>query len=128
MTNASDRIFVYGSLRRSAPGKHHPFLRDARFLGAATIRGRLYDLGPHSMMVPSPDGGRVHGEVYELPRDRAVECWRTLDDYEGSDFKRVRVFATLRNGTRRATWVYTSRKPLPKSARLIESGRYVAGR
>lgn len=121
---ASNRLFVYGSLRRSAPGKHHPFLRGARFLGVATIRGRLYDLGPYSMMVPSPSRGRVHGELYELDDETASGSWRVLDDYEGRDFKRVRVVATLRNGSRRSTWVYTSRKPPPKSARVIESGRY----
>jgi len=120
----SNRLFVYGSLRRSAPGKHHPFLRDARFLGVATIRGQLYDLGPYSMMVPSPSGGRVHGELYELHDATASESWKVLDDYEGREFKRVRVVATLRNGSRRSTWVYTSRKPPPQSARLIESGRY----
>jgi gamma-glutamylcyclotransferase (GGCT)/AIG2-like uncharacterized protein YtfP len=121
---AADRLFVYGSLRRSAPGNHHPFLRGARFVGVATIRGRLYDIGPHSVVVSARSGGLVHGELYELPADAAAEYWRTLDEYEGSGFKRIRVFANLRNGTRRVTWVYTPRKRPPKSARLIESGRY----
>jgi len=121
---ATDRLFVYGSLRRSEPGKHHPLLRGARFLGVATVRGRLYDVGPHSVVVPSRNGRLVHGELYELPADAAAESWRTLDEYEGRGFKRVRVFATVRNGTRRGTWIYTPRKRLPKSARLIESGRY----
>jgi len=84
----------------------------------------LYDLGPHSMMVPSPRGGRVHGELYELAGESAAASWETLDEYEGRSFKRVPVFATLRNGTRRTAWVYTSRARPPKSARLVESGRY----
>ena len=117
-------LFVYGSLRRTAPGRHHPLLRDARYVGAASISGSLYDLGRYSCIVRDSTRRRVFGELYDLPGETAQRTLRALDRYEGAEFARQRVYATLRDGTRRAAWAYVLRGRPPESARRIESGRY----
>jgi gamma-glutamylcyclotransferase (GGCT)/AIG2-like uncharacterized protein YtfP len=75
-------VFVYGSLRRG-DSAHARLRAGAVRLGPATIRGRLYDLGPYPAARPSRRPcERVHGERYRLTRPAALAA---LDMYEGCD-------------------------------------------
>ncbi len=122
MTNS---LFVYGTLKRRTPGKPHRLLRGAQFVGSASVRGKLYDLGRYPGLVRNgTTDDRVYGELYELPQTVAVRSLRTLDEYEGDEFDRRRMYATLSNGRRRASWVYVLRERPPESARPVRSGRY----
>jgi len=117
-------LFVYGTLKRSPPGKRHRLLRDARFVNVASMSGSLYDLGRYPGVVRDPkDRGRVFGEVYEIPDDDAHRALQALDKYEGSEFVRRRAYVTLRDGKRRSAWAYVLRKR-PRTARPLESGKY----
>lgn len=121
-------LFVYGTLKRSTPGKRHRLLRDARFVNVASMSGSLYDLGRYPGVVRDPkDRGRVFGEVYEIPDDDAHRALQALDKYEGSEFVRRRAYVTLRDGKRRSAWAYVLRKR-PGSARPVDSGRYARSR
>ncbi len=102
-----DLLFAYGTLGPSE-GDPGEWSEDA-------IRGRLFDLGPHPLLVgwDDPSAGWVAGHV--RPVDRA-EMEGELDAYEGvaeDYFRRVRVEA--RSG--RTVWVYVWPRPVPQYAR-----------
>ena len=125
----SVRLFVYGTLKRSAPGRPHALLRKARFVDTASVSGTMYDLGDYpGLRRDGSVGARVSGELYELPDEISADALRALDRYEGSEFDRQRVWTTMRGGTRRLAWAYVLRRRPPKSARQIESGRYARKR
>jgi gamma-glutamylcyclotransferase (GGCT)/AIG2-like uncharacterized protein YtfP len=121
-------LFVYGTLKRTPPGKRHRLLRDARFVNVASMSGSLYDLGRYPGVVRDPkDRGRVFGEVYEIPDEAAHRALQALDKYEGSEFVRRRAYVTMRDGKRRSAWAYVLRKR-PRTARPVDSGRYARSR
>lgn len=116
------RLFVYGTLKR---GSANPWSRrlwsQAVFLGAATVAGRLYDLGAFPALVETADGDSVvQGELAELAATQLLEL---LDAYEGPQYERVLRSARLEDGTEREAWVYVWRAPLGR-ARLIAGGRW----
>jgi len=122
-------IFVYGTLKRTAGTNAHKLLGPAKLLGRGSVRGSLYDLGRYPGLVREPsNGARVFGELYEIPEDVAQRTLRTLDAYEGGEFKRERLYVTLATGKRRIAWAYVLRRQPPKSARYLEHGRYAARR
>jgi len=126
-------LFAYGTLRpdRAPPG----IAAVARRLGrvaAATISGRLYDLGSYPGAVLDPcTNAKVHGEVLRLPDDPDVLA--RLDAYEGFDpseprrslFVRVTTRATLTDGRTLACWVYVYNRE-PAGAPLLAGGRWSA--
>ena len=122
-----ERLFVYGTLRRQSSA--HGLLEGSRYFAKASLGGTLYDLGQYPGLVrDNAGGGRVVGEVYELPNQTAHRMLRALDRYEGNEFVRRRTFVTLANGVRRAAWVYVLRSRPSRSVRKIESGRYPSRR
>jgi len=84
------RLFVYGSLRRGEENEMAALLhRHSRWLGAGTIRARLYAISWYSGAVASDDAAdAVHGDVFELGPAHAGEVMARLDAYEGADFAR----------------------------------------
>jgi gamma-glutamylcyclotransferase (GGCT)/AIG2-like uncharacterized protein YtfP len=146
----SPLLFVYGSLRRQFEG--HALLErlGARYIGRASVPGRLFDLGRfpgaiktnvvhepgqrlNSSQVnatPEPaEQPRVLGEIFQLRNpQRALSL---LDQYEGlrpsplvrSLYARELVEATLEDGERVVTWIYWLNR-LPKGMRRITSGDY----
>lgn len=118
-----DHIFVYGTLMTTASGALGRDMRDrlaraATSLGAATMPGRLFDLGdyPGASAADGP-ADIVHGEVLLL-RDRdATLGW--LDDYEGigrgaqaiGEYERVIEVATLADGRTVEAWFYRFLRP-----------------
>ena len=122
-------IFVYGTLKRGAPGHAHRLLNPARLVGHGSVRGLLYDLGRYPGLIrEGANGHRVFGELYEIPIPAAERTLRLLDAYEGREFKRERVYVALRNGRRRAAWTYVLRRQPPRSARHLEGGRFPSRR
>ena len=75
-------MFFYGTLMT-------PFNRPGRtrvsselvFKGRGSIHAALYDVGIYPAAIPTDDGGRVKGEVYEIRDPAAVLA--TLDEIEG---------------------------------------------
>jgi gamma-glutamylcyclotransferase (GGCT)/AIG2-like uncharacterized protein YtfP len=88
--DAPARLFVYGSLRRGEENEMAALLhRHARWLGAGTIRARLYAISWYSGAVASDDpGDAVHGDVFELDPSSAGGVIARLDAYEGAGFAR----------------------------------------
>src|SRR5262249_26308342 len=100
-------VFVYGTLKRESPKEPHRLLRSATYLSRASIRGTLYDLGRYPGLIRgSNSDDRVFGELYQLSEDDASRALRRLDEYEGNEYERRRVYVTLPSGRRKAAWTY----------------------
>jgi gamma-glutamylcyclotransferase (GGCT)/AIG2-like uncharacterized protein YtfP len=114
-------LFVYGTLRPFVDIEIAKWLRShARYLGSATARGRLYDLGAYPGMTTAyGSGDRVVGDVYRVTNRRV---FRVLDRYE-TKFVRERCVVRLARGARRIAWAYRYRRSVARAAR-IASGDY----
>lgn len=118
-------LFVYGSLRRDGAGSHHPLLSRARFAGAATVGGVLYQVDWYPGLVPNGEG-IVRGELYELPLPDVDRMLRSLDDYEGGGFVRRKVGATLDGAAPLDAWTYTYVGPVHALERIASGDFGVA--
>jgi|SRR5579864_6252234 len=111
---ASDRfapvlLFAYGTLGPAAGGT------SAQGWVADAVRGRLFDVGPHPVLIDwdDPHAGWVEGHARPVDECELLE---RLDPYEGVDkglFRRVEVIT--REG--RLVWLYVYPHPLPRGAR-----------
>lgn len=127
----SKYLFVYGTLLRDhAPAEISNVVGRLRRVGAAKMKGKLYDLGEYPAAVAAPgSNAKVFGQVFEVPGD--PEVLKALDQYEGYDpaspksslFLRQRRFVTLSGGRRVLSWVYLF-NGLPKSGHLLQHGSY----
>jgi gamma-glutamylcyclotransferase (GGCT)/AIG2-like uncharacterized protein YtfP len=107
-------FFFYGSLLpEQLPGAMAMMAPLMSSLGAATVRGRMYDLGTHpgGIFDNSADGD-IHGEVFQLPDQE--DLLERLDSYEGYDpdqpessfFVRREIPVHLGNGRIVSCWLY----------------------
>lgn len=129
-------LFVYGTLRR---GPHHEtfhlLAKHVRYLGEATVPGRLFDLGGYPGMVWPDERKSVVGEVYEVDRKHWDRISTRLDEYEGCgpsdplprEYRREIVNARLSNGAALRAWAYVLTRA-PSKSREIRSGDYLAWR
>ena len=120
-TRRDSLLFVYGTLRPFVDIEMAKWLRShARYLGSATTRGRLYDLGAYpGMTIAYTSRDRVGGDVYRVTNPRV---FRVLDRYE-TKFVRERCVVRLEHGARRIAWVYRYQCVAKRSVR-IASGDY----
>ena len=123
----SCNLFIYGTLHpERAPQEIAPVARRLKPLGAATgaatIRGRLLDLGEYPGLVLEdvadcirPEGGAafedVPGEVFEVPDQATLAALDRYEDFrpddpEASLFLRVEAEVTLHDVRTVMCWVY----------------------
>jgi len=110
------RLFVYGTLRRSFP--LHCLLDNCKYLGDGWLVGyALYGIHGVPSMVLDKDGGRVYGEIYEVPEDRLGP----LDTIQSS-YKRTWIDQLG------GVWGYIDRLPhFAASGNLIKDGIFKGG-
>ena len=114
-------LFVYGTLRPFVDVEMAKWLRsNARYIGSARTRGRLYDLGAYPGM-RATHGRRelVVGDLYRVAKPRVL---RALDRYEG-EFVRERCVVKLDRGGCRIAWAYRYRYGVARATH-IASGDY----
>lgn len=113
-------LFVYGTLRPFVDIPMARWLRaHACYVGPATARGRLYDLGAYpGMRAARGRGEHVSGDVYRIANPRVL---RVLDRYE-AHFVRERCVVKLERRSKSA-WLYRYRYSVVSAAR-IASGDY----
>jgi gamma-glutamylcyclotransferase (GGCT)/AIG2-like uncharacterized protein YtfP len=117
VSDRSTKLFVYGTLRRSADNRFSRFLVSAaQELGPAQAFGRLFDLGNYpGMTISEGDSQVVFGELYEL-RDPASSL-PVLDAYEGCgeedvppfEFERRMISVRTDDGRPVYAWAYLYR-------------------
>ena len=126
----SNYLFVYGTLKRRS---RHPMARrlaqSARFVGAAWIAGRLYNLGRFpGLKEPRSPEDCVQGDVYDLG-ENADAVLREMDAYESGEaptptsYERWQADVTLELGSTLKVWVYRYRGDV-EEANFIASGSY----
>lgn len=137
-TSAPNRLFVYGTLRRSIGHAMHRWLaRHADYEGAATFQGILYDLGSYPGVLPSSNpADRVIGEVYRLHAEAHGHVLRQLDAYEdydpanvaASQYRRERRPIVMASGGQTVqAWIYLYQRSTRHTPRII-GGDYVTYR
>jgi gamma-glutamylcyclotransferase (GGCT)/AIG2-like uncharacterized protein YtfP len=82
MSSEPHAFFVYGTLKRGQ--SNHQLIAGAlRDVAIATVRGRLYDVGPFPALADGDD--RVYGEVLTIDPNTLPRLLAILDDLEGYD-------------------------------------------
>lgn len=123
-------LFVYGTLRSDlASVETRSLLAGVKRISAATVRGKLYDLGEYPGLLLEEDGELIIGEVLEL--SDAKTQLQAFDEYEGfvenavsqSLFVRTKCCAFLPDGQAVEAWIYVYNQSLSAAA-LIKSGDY----
>ncbi len=133
MVDDPRHLFVYGTLRRGASPMARLLRSGARYLGPATIRGRLYLIRHYPGAVPSEDPvERVHGELHRL-LDPALLLH--LDDYEECsarhppphEYRREAVRVLCPAGAGVTAWAWLYNRPV-EGLEPIPSGDFLAHR
>lgn len=127
----SDLLFVYGTLRRAcATGAHATYLRDAVFIGAGKVKGKLYRVSYYpALTVDAQDSTWVIGELYRL--DDPQQLFR-LDAYEecthppqpGQEYHRCCVQVSGDDGAVFTAWTYVYQLPTDHLS-FITSGDFL---
>jgi len=110
MATMNNVLFVYGTL---APGEENAHIMDGMDGDwcKASVRGTRNDKGwgvnkVHPGFIPDENGDVVNGLIFtsnDLPAN-----WARLDEFEGADYKRVAIIATLENGDIIKTQIYSA--------------------
>ncbi len=100
MPASSERVFVYGTLRRG--GSQHIRMAGAVFVTAGSVRGRVYRIDWYPGLVLDAAAGPVAGEVYDV----SPELFVRLDEFEGAEYRRVRVRVQAGRGEMENVWVW----------------------
>ena len=126
----AEQVFFYGTLRTGFNRTTRAGLDDfLKFVGHASISGKLFDLGIYPAAVPAT-GSQVFGEVFEMVD--APKVLAALDRIEGyrpaeperSLYTRVQVPAAMDDGRTEQVWIYFYNAPLGRASR-IASGDYI---
>lgn len=126
-------LFLYGTLLQgNSPDKEIArIVKRLPRVGAASVRGRLYDFGDFPGAVVDPSSNSfVRGELVELPDDDN-NILQALDKYEEFDsanpqkslFVRSKVDIKTADGRLIEGWIYVYNKN-PGDAPLIRGGNY----
>ena len=123
-------LFVYGTLRRGGDNDIARIAPDAKWVRAARVRGRLYDVnGRWPALVLDPQAGWVAGEIYAVP----LHEWPALDALEdpvtpqhpdGAYFKVTTLVEGVDGNLSKVT-VYTANPATTPLVRLIASGDWI---
>jgi gamma-glutamylcyclotransferase (GGCT)/AIG2-like uncharacterized protein YtfP len=119
-------LFAYGTLRRGAP-MHGLLEGRTTWIGAASVEGRLVDLGAFpGLVAPLSPGDRVYGDLFGIAEAEREALLDALDRYEGASFARVQQRVDGPDGPAVA-WLYVYRGDRD-GAKVLASGDYLAAR
>lgn len=103
------KLFVYGTLMPGAPNAHI-LERIGGSLETATVSGSLKAGGwgaaqGYPAFCPNSNSC-IPGWVFAPAEPE--RCWRILDDFEGSDYRRIPVSAEFADGRCETVWIYAA--------------------
>jgi GrpB-like predicted nucleotidyltransferase (UPF0157 family)/gamma-glutamylcyclotransferase (GGCT)/AIG2-like uncharacterized protein YtfP len=114
-------LFVYGMLRTGGGHSMADHARGSQFIGPAEINGSLYDMGDYPGLVLD-SAGKVVGEIYEVNE----EILKQLDEFEATSEYSRHTTEVSAAGEVSNCWVYTPDPERCSTARMIESGDWIA--
>jgi len=114
-------VFVYGTLRRGGIRAMPGLFPAAKFIGAAEVRGNLYDLGAYPGLMLDESSAPVTGEVYEIDD----EILRELDEIEASSNCWRRQVEVSSGNQKMPCWVYGPKPEFYSLNTLITSGDWI---
>src|SRR6266545_4406867 len=117
---ATDLLFVYGTLMRGF-ALHRLLEGRADYLGGATVKARLLDLGSYPAAVRDLHGV-VTGEVYRVSEP---PLWTVLDSAEGPQYHREEVAVQMAGGGEVTAFIYWYTDRLDRGV-PISGGNYRA--
>jgi gamma-glutamylcyclotransferase (GGCT)/AIG2-like uncharacterized protein YtfP len=111
------RVFVYGTLKRGFG--NHRLLAGSRYVGEATIAGRMHSLAAFPAVTLDGKPETIHGEVFEVD----APTMERLDRLEGvpNFYHRLQV-QTSAGGA----WVYVMAATKIASCPAVPGGRWLA--
>lgn len=115
----SERVFVYGTLRRA--GSNQFRMEGADFLSAATVMGRLYRIDWYPGLVLDAAGDEIIGEIHQVPPAVLEE----LDRFEGPEYRRLETDVRLADGVTVSVWLWEWLGPVDE-VRRIRSGDWLS--
>lgn len=118
MDDLTTLVFVYGTLRSG--GSNAFRMEGSRFIGPATVRGRLYHIDWYPGLVIDPGASGVIGEIHEVGKGHLA----ALDAFEGGEYRRVQTTATLASGGECEAWLWEY-LPEVDEARRVPSGDWL---
>jgi len=118
MDDLTATVFVYGTLRGG--GSNAFRMEGSRFIGQATVHGRLYHIDWYPGLVIDPGATPVIGEIHEVGDIQLA----ALDAFEGGEYRRVKTTATLAGGGECEAWLWEY-LPEADEARRIPSGDWL---
>jgi gamma-glutamylcyclotransferase (GGCT)/AIG2-like uncharacterized protein YtfP len=128
------QLFVYGSLRSGFRSTAYEYIsRFFTFVGDATVKGKLYNLGEYPAAIPVEEDVFIKGELYTAKNQQEFS-WAIgqLDDYEGMNVEAGEIPLYLRkvsavyiNDQVVDAWVYwyngdITGKPVIESGDVLE--------
>lgn len=112
-------LFVYGTLRKG--GSQHERMKKAVFLSEATVSGQLYQIDWYpGAVLDEEQRSRIHGELYQVPDNLRAE----LDDFEGSEYRRVKVNTLTTKHEVIGAWIWEYVLPTARK-KIIASGDWL---
>ena len=114
----SEKVFVYGTLRRGASNAWR--MVSGEFMGEARVCGELWKVDWYPGVILKGKG-LVLGEVWEV----TGETMTALDEFEGSEYQRVKVSVDLESKTDEV-WIYEWLGD-PSGLVKVESGDWLEG-
>jgi gamma-glutamylcyclotransferase (GGCT)/AIG2-like uncharacterized protein YtfP len=118
-------LFVYGSLRSEHPSHALVTPYVARIMMASTTGRLLAMAGGYPGLIEDEDNQlRVLGELLQLRN--ASAAFSLLDEYEGSEYRRVLRPVALTNGSERLAWCYLLTATAIRRGTPIPGGDWLA--
>jgi gamma-glutamylcyclotransferase (GGCT)/AIG2-like uncharacterized protein YtfP len=114
-------VFVYGTLRRGGVRAMPDLFPGSKFIGDASVRGSLYDMGEYPGLLLDESDTPVVGEVYEVDD----ETLSKLDDIEASAYYLRRRVEVSVGGQSMTCWVYVYDPEYYPRPVLIASGDWI---
>lgn len=122
MGNQIDKIFVYGTLKRTY--LRHQSMKDCTFIEEDSVKGYLIDLGAFPAFIPEVTGTDVLGEVYSFDKSKEKDIISTLDSIEGVPNLYWRLpFLTQKGHIAWAYWMAAN--TLNEGHKMIYTGRWI---
>jgi gamma-glutamylcyclotransferase (GGCT)/AIG2-like uncharacterized protein YtfP len=119
-----EMVFVYGTLRRG--GSNDFRMVDSRFVAEGAVRGRLYRIDWYPGFVADENAGPVKGEIFMAN----AEAIAALDDFEGSEYRRVKIAVDVGEGpaalSKVQAWIWEWLGATSESQRML-GGNWLGG-